>query len=109
METEEVRPSSGLRKGLLVFQPFFTVMGTVLSLCLFSQLLSSWSSLSTDILRVSANLLVWTDLAGVISSVNGNSNSENIFTLKPFYLFESSLPSTHRDPLLVLKEGNNRQ
>lgn len=76
MDTEDVGPSSGLRKGLLllvvVFQLFFTVMGTFLELFLFSQLLSSLYSLSTDILFASASLLVGADLGGVISSVNVN-------------------------------------
>ena len=82
METEEVRLSSGLRKGLLLFQPFFRVMGTFLCFFLFSQLSASLSSLSTDLLLVSASLVVGTDLAGELSSVNGiiPSLSENIST-----------------------------
>ena len=81
METEEVTLSSVLRKGLLLLQPFVTVMGTFRVLFLFSQLLSSFSCLSTDIRLVSASLLVGTDLAGEISSARGSCIIQNISEL----------------------------
>ena len=80
-------------------------MGTFLELFLLSQLLSSLSSLSTDLLLPSASLLVGSDLAGGISSGNVNDIIQIICILKTgSYLSGSSLPSTHTDPLLVLKK-----